>query len=288
MAEAIIRGVCLNYRILGDRGPAIALSPGGRRPLGDVQPLAERLAKAGHRVLLHDRRNCGASAVSFDATSSEYEVWADDLNALAETLGLLPLYAGGGSSGARLALLLAIRHPASVRGLLLWRITGGASAPELAEAYYGDFIRIAEQGGMAAVCATPHFADCIHARPGNRDRLMAMQVNAFVAVMKSWRDAFLREAAMPVIGASAAQLQAITAPTCVIAGNDPIHTRTAAQTLSHLLASATLHDDVISAQTQLEKAALEWGQKRDRVAQIFLDFLNHPAQVAHANRATAN
>lgn len=279
MAEAIVRGTCLNYRLLGDRGPVVALSPGGRRPLADMQPLAERFAAAGYRVLLHDRRNCGASAVSFDASGSEYDVWADDLHALADLLGFLPLHVGGSSSGARLALSLAIRHPGSVRSLLLARITGGAAAPELADAYYSDYIAAAEDGGMAAVCATPHFADCIHARPGNRDRLLAMDAQVFIAIMTQWRDSFMREAAKPVIGASEAQLRGLTVPACVIAGNDPIHTRSAAQTLGRLLPRATLHDDVIAPQTLLEKAAIEWAEKRGRVADIFLDFLAHQSPI---------
>src|SRR4051812_33796812 len=79
MPVAQIRGVNINYEVLGKRGPWMALSPGGRRALGEIKYLAEPIAQAGYRVLLHDRRNCGASDVSFDASASEYEIWADDL-----------------------------------------------------------------------------------------------------------------------------------------------------------------------------------------------------------------
>src|SRR5262245_62935197 len=79
MPVAQIRGVTINYELLGKRGPWMALSPGGRRALGEIKYLAEPIAQAGYRVVLHDRRNCGASDVSFDASASEYEVWADDL-----------------------------------------------------------------------------------------------------------------------------------------------------------------------------------------------------------------
>ena len=41
-----IRGVDINYRILGDGGPFVALQPGGRRGLAGVQSLAEKLAEA--------------------------------------------------------------------------------------------------------------------------------------------------------------------------------------------------------------------------------------------------
>jgi len=63
MPIASIRGVDLNYHVLGDHGPWVALQPGGRRGLTGVKSLAEKLAEAGNRVLIYDRRNCGASAV---------------------------------------------------------------------------------------------------------------------------------------------------------------------------------------------------------------------------------
>src|SRR5262249_55180678 len=58
MPVAQIRGVNINYEVLGKRGPWMALSPGGRRALGEIKYLAEPIAQAGYRVLLHDRRNC--------------------------------------------------------------------------------------------------------------------------------------------------------------------------------------------------------------------------------------
>ena len=154
MPIANVRGVSINYEILGDRGPAMALSPGGRNPIANVMPYAEQMAAKGYRVLLHDRRNCGASDVSFDGSKSEYEVWADDLHVLLGQLGMLPAIIGGTSSGARLSLCFALRYPQDVRALMLWRVTGGDFAVKrLAERYYDQYIRLAEQGGMAAVCA---------------------------------------------------------------------------------------------------------------------------------------
>ena len=63
-------------------GRGLALQPGGRRGLGGVEPLAEKIAEAGNRVLIYDRRNCGASGVSFDGGNSENEIWAEDLREL--------------------------------------------------------------------------------------------------------------------------------------------------------------------------------------------------------------
>jgi pimeloyl-ACP methyl ester carboxylesterase len=119
MPVATVRGVDINYEVLGERGPWVALQPGGRRALAGVKPLGEKIAEAGCRVLVYDRRNCGASGVSFDGGNSENEIWAEDLRALLSQLDALPAYIGGSSSGCRLALLMALRHPVDVRGLLL-------------------------------------------------------------------------------------------------------------------------------------------------------------------------
>src|ERR1041384_7767528 len=157
MPYANVRGVHINYKILGQRGPWIALSPGGRRDLSGIEPMARPLADLGYRVGVFDRRNCGASDVVIDGDDSEYEIWADDLYELLSQLGALPAIVGGSSSGCRTALLFALRHGAAARGLLLWRVTGGRFACErLAQEYYGQFIDAAKRGGMAAVCSMEH------------------------------------------------------------------------------------------------------------------------------------
>jgi len=124
MPEALVRGVRINYEVIGDHGPWIALTPGSRRSFGELTDLSKAIAASGYRVLLHDRRNCGASDVAFDGSGSEHEVWADDLYALGKELGALPMYVGGSSAGARLAILYALRHADGLRGLVLWRVTG--------------------------------------------------------------------------------------------------------------------------------------------------------------------
>ena len=198
-----INGVAINYEILGNSGPPMALSPGGRNPYQHIMPIAEQMAAKGYRVLLHDRRNCGASDASFDPSRSEYEVWADDLDALLKQFDMAPAIIGGSSSGARLALTFALRHPQSVRALVLWRVTGGGFAVKrLAERYYDQYVRLAGEGGMAAVCAEEHFAELIRKRPSNRERLMAFDPQQFIKIMQAWRAPFVAGAELPLIGTS--------------------------------------------------------------------------------------
>ena len=278
MPEALIRGVHINYEVIGERGPWIALTPGSRRPYAELKDLSNMLASAGYRVLLHDRRNCGASEVAFDGSASEHEVWSDDLYELGKQLGALPMYVGGSSAGARLAILYAMRHPDGLRGLLLWRVTGGQEAVDrLSENYYGQYIKLARQGGMQAVAASEHFAESIAARPPNRDRLLSTNVDGFIAVMNAWRDHFLQSAKLPIVGASEADLNAIKAPACLIAGNDVIHTPATARKAASLFPNSELHDDVVEKRSDgnllKEWDRKEWRDVEPRIAAIFTDFM---------------
>ena len=154
-----VRGATINYEVLGraaGRGSRSRRAGGGRSRA--CRSLARKVADAGYRVLVHDRRNCGASDVLIGASEPENEIWADDLHELLRQLNALPAVVGGGSSGCRMALLLALRHPGAVSALLLWRVTGGRfAAQRLAKQYYGQYIEAAQKGGMAAVCATEHW-----------------------------------------------------------------------------------------------------------------------------------
>lgn len=281
MPQAKIRDVSINYEVLGNRGPWVALAPGGRRPLGAVKSLAQRIAAAGYRVLIYDRRNCGASDVVIDGSESEYQIWADDLHALLLQFNALPAWIGGGSSGCRLSLLFALRYPGAVRGLLLWRITGGHfAAKRLARQYYGQFIDAAQQGGMAAVCATEHFSERIRERPANRKRLMALDPRDFIAVMSNWSNYFMQGADQPVIGAGETELRSITVPACIIPGNDNTHKRAVGENLQRLMPNSELHilypehvdADMVPAE--------EWNKKEDVMASIYLEFMQRNADSA--------
>ncbi|MGC1466774.1 MAG: alpha/beta hydrolase [Pseudolabrys sp.] len=278
MPDTVVRGVQIHYEIIGDRGPFIALTPGSRRSYGELVTLSKALAASGYRVLLHDRRNCGSSEVAFDGSASEHEVWADDLYDLGKQLGALPMYVGGSSAGARLAILYAMRHPGGLRGLLLWRVTGGQEAVDrLSENYYGQYIKLARAGGMQAVCDSEHFAECIAARPANRERLLKTDVNEFIKVMDYWRERFLASASLPIVGASEADLNAIKAPACLVAGNDVIHTPMTARKAARLIPNSELHEDVVSkrADNDLLKEwdRKEWRDVEPHLATIFTDFL---------------
>src|SRR5262245_710221 len=209
-ATTVIDGCTIRYDLSGEGAPLV-LTPGGRAGLDDVRPLGDRLAER-HRVLQWDRRNAGASDV-WIGDGYEQEVWADDLAELLRRTDMAPAYVTGGSAGARVSLLVAIRHPEVVKGLVLWSVSGGPYASQnLGYQYHTPFINEALRAGMEAVAATPFFAERIAANPANRERLLAMDPSRFVATMRRWNESFYWRPETPVIGASETELRAITVP----------------------------------------------------------------------------
>jgi pimeloyl-ACP methyl ester carboxylesterase len=280
---AKIDGISMNYEVLGDSGPWVALSPGGRREGAAAAGLGRKMAAAGYRIVLFDRRNCGASDVSIGAGKSESELWADDLHQLLSKLGALPVVAGGGSSGCRLAVLMALRYSEAVSALLLWRVTGGAHACEmLAHQYYGAFIEAAERGGMKAVCETEHFAACIAANPRNRDYLMGLSTEDFIRRMRDWGEYFLRDRNLPIIGATEQDLRSIRVPACIVPGNDWRHDPKVAVRAADLIPVSELHD-LVKLQRDVDLGPHEdWDEIEDDMATAFVGFLGRhltvPAQ----------
>jgi len=236
-----IRDVNIHYRVLGERGPWLALITGGRRGFNEFVPLAEKIAAHGIRVLLHDRRNTGASDIVIDGQEGEEEIWTDDLYELLGKLGARPAVVGGASSGARTSIITYLRHPDAVRALFLMRLTGGEfAAGRLPEMYYGQFIRAAREGGMAAVCATEQYRERIAANPANRERLMRMDPERYIEVMSSWLAIFTRGPVAPMYGVTEAQLASIKVPTVVIPGNDKTHSMPCGRAIQRLIPGSRL------------------------------------------------
>lgn len=274
MPIAQVRGVNINYEVLGGTGPWVALSPGRRRGLDNVKSLAQHVANAGYRVLIHDRRNCGLSDIAIGAEVSEYEVWAEDLYELLSQRNALPAIVGGGSSGCRLSVLFALKYPHAVRALLLWRVTGGPfAAARLTENYYGKYIRAARDGGMTAVCELDHFKERIEAKPENRAVLMAMDPQKFIAAMERWRAQFAKGAELPIIGASEKDLNSIKVPTCIIPGNDKTHIHAIAETAQRMIPGSELYD-LFPGDLDVDLVPPEdWAPKEAEMAAVFVDFL---------------
>jgi hypothetical protein len=165
----------------------------------------------------------------------------------------------------------------------LWRVTGGRFACErLAQEYYGQYIEAAKTGGMAAVCEMEHWKERIEARPENRDALMKMNLERFIAVMSHWREYFLKGADLPVIGATAEELKSIKVPACIVPGNDNTHGRQTGENLGRLLQKSEVHVLFPKHYDEPLSPREEWDEKAGEMAALFADFIKRSGAQASA------
>ncbi len=288
MEVAKIRGVNIHYQVIGDRGPWVALITGGRRGHDEFVPLAQKLGKAGYRVVLHDRRNTGRSDVKIEGDVPEETLWLDDLHDLLKQLGALPCFVGGSSAGARTAMRFYVRFRNDVRGLLLMRVTGGAfAAARLPENYYGTFIKTAQDGGMAAVCATEQYQERIAANPKTRDYLMAMDPKQYIKVMSNWQDQFIESTKLEVFGMTDADLASIAVPTCLIPGNDQTHASANGKIAASRIPGCVLHQLPIEDQPVPLIAYPEWAPYEPEIARVFIETMQRAASQAGRSAAAS-
>jgi pimeloyl-ACP methyl ester carboxylesterase len=275
MLFANIGPVNLHYKIIGASGPVLALNPGGRRSFNEFLSLADKIARHGFRVLLHDRRNCGLSDIYFDRSDAEDGLWAEDLQALLTFVDAGDVFVGGSSSGCRMSILHFIRYPQRVRGLCLFRVTGGPfAAKRLPENYYHRFIAAAQEDGMKGVCAIDHWQERFKLRPQDRELLMSMDVDRYIDVMSFWRDRFVEGADLPILGVTAAELQSITVPTVVIPGNDMIHSSASGAIAQSQIPGAVLHQLPIEDTNRDLIPFDEWRPQEDEIASAFVDLMH--------------
>jgi len=108
------------------------------------RPQAEYLAGRGHRVVTPDLRGYGGSKTG--DTKTGLDVFANDLIALADHLGLERFVLGGLSMGGQIVMQLMTDHPHRVTALLLADTFAGLDTPEAKQARYDTAARITEEG----------------------------------------------------------------------------------------------------------------------------------------------
>lgn len=274
MPVSKINGVNINWRAIGDRGPWVVMTTGGRRGHDEFIPLAEKIAAYGHRVMLHDRRNTGASDILIEGNEGEEVIWTRDMHALLSEQNALPAFFSGSSAGARTSILFYLRYPQAVRGLLLLRVTGGPfAAGRLPEQYYGQFIRAAKEGGMAAIQAMEAWQERIAANPRNAEYLKNLPVQQFIDVLTRWNEIFVAGANYPVMGVTPDELRAVKTPTIIIPGNDNTHSSASGLTAHRLIPGSKLHQLPITDQDVPLIPFPEWSQYEPEIARVFAEFM---------------
>ena len=117
MAEIHVNGVRLYYEEHGDGDPILVIHGTSSSAMVWRPAAIDELSKLG-RVILYDRRGCTRSERP-DPYETSVVQHAEDAAALLEALRAVPAVVIGRSYGGETAIELALRHPASVRALVL-------------------------------------------------------------------------------------------------------------------------------------------------------------------------
>ncbi|GAA4341329.1 alpha/beta fold hydrolase [Mucilaginibacter gynuensis] len=112
---ADIRGFKMYYEVYGSGEPVLFIHGNG----GSISNFSNQIPVFAekYKVIAADSRAQGKSADLKDSLS--YEMMADDLNALMDTLHIKQAYVVGWSDGGIDGLLLAMRHPDKVKKLAI-------------------------------------------------------------------------------------------------------------------------------------------------------------------------
>ena len=246
MPRIDINGLSIAYDLVGEGDKVITITPGGRfsRDTPGVRELAGELAAKGFKVLIWDRPNTGESDLCFDAECESFQN-ADTLAALIKALGLGKALVYGASGGSREALLVAIRHPNVVRGVLCqWLSGGGIGIATLPMAYNHDPAIAATLGGMEGVAEMPAFAELIRRNPRNRELLMAWDAEQFVLRMRQWADWFFCAPGQPISCVRAGDLEGLKVPVVILRSgkSDIHHTRETSEAVAAMIPGADLQE----------------------------------------------
>lgn len=258
MARADIDGLSIAYEVIGEGQPWV-LTPGGRfsKDYPGVRQMAEALAAAGKQVLIWDRPNTGESDVCFTG-ENESAAQADALAGLLRRLGMAPAVIAGGSGGARVSLLTAIRHPDAAAGLAMWWISGGPyGLLSLGVHYCGNSIVAAWQKGMSAVVELPEWKEVLDRNPDNRKRMLDLDPQEFISTLERWMLAYYPCDDELIPGAPRSDTGALDVPTLVFRSGprDVHHTRATSEAVAAGIPTARLVEPPWGEDEWLERTA---------------------------------
>lgn len=242
-----VDGIGIAYELLGkEDGQPVALTPGGRFTMDvpGLREMADEFAKAGHRVLIYDRPNCGHSDTCLRG-ESESENQADALAGLIRKLDLGPTVIAGGSGGSRVSLLAASRNPDICSHLAIWWISGDPiGLMQLATYYCGEAGTLASSGGMEAVLNATSWAEHLSKNPKAKEALLAMDPDEFITIMQKWASAYVPSDISPVPGMKPRDFAQLNMPTLVFRSgkSDLSHTRATSEWVHRLIPHSEIKD----------------------------------------------
>jgi non-heme chloroperoxidase len=199
-------GTRLAYHLVGPVPPTVVLVHGWMTSGQVWQKLLDGLR--GRGALVVDLRGTGASAPG--STPLSLELLVDDLRAVVDHAGLQLFHLVGHSMGGQLCQLLAARHPARVRSLALLNpvpLAGLPLPPDMTDAFRAAGRKRQVFDGILG-------AACKELGDDDRAALLHEALATAPETIAQMFDAWNR-------GMAATSLPAITAPTMVLATDDP-------------------------------------------------------------------
>jgi pimeloyl-ACP methyl ester carboxylesterase len=216
--------VPLHYDSRGE-GPAVLLVHGLASDARAMEPVALAVAAAGGRAIAYDRRGYGDSGAPEPYHGTTVEEQAEDAAALLRALDPGPAIVAGDGFGALVAMDLAKRHRALVRGMVLSNPALFALVPEATEMLSAQRAEIEEavRAGGPGAGVEAWLGDRVSGEALDRARAAHRGFFADYAGMATW-------------ATSRRELRALTLPAVVLTGpSSPPLVVAAAEALAALL-----------------------------------------------------
>jgi pimeloyl-ACP methyl ester carboxylesterase len=111
--------------------------------------------------------------------------------------------------------------------------------------------------------ALSDFADQIARNPGNRDRFLAWEADAFIQKMRDWADAFFPEPGLPIPCVKPGELEGIKVPVVVLRSgkSDFHHTRETSEKVAAMIPGADLQEPPWGDREWLDRLAADFADK---------------------------